>query len=534
MSIVDDDEGRHDTVENADSIRKAQLRAERQLHEVNRELEHSAEELQRLAAIVESSDDAIISKTLEGIITTWNPGAERMFGYTADEAVGRSITMLIPPEHVDEEPAILARLRRGERIDHYETVRMTKTGERLDISLSVSPIKNLEGTVIGASKIARDITRQKHAEEALREADRRKDEFIATLAHELRNPLAPIRHAAAISKAENATEAQKRWSHDVISRQVQHMALLLEDLLDVSRITRGTLELRIEMTELAEVLDAAIETARPSIEAKRHKLTVDVPEEPVWFAADPLRLAQVLANLLTNASKYTDAGGKIQLHASSDDTAVTISVRDNGMGIPRAALGKVFEMFAQVHANDDRADGGLGIGLALTKGLMELHGGTIEAQSPGPGKGSEFTVRLPMRKLAKTASAPVRDRAVRAVAPRRVLIADDNHDAAEGLAVLLRMDGHEVTVVHDGLQALRAFESEAPDVALLDIGMPKLNGYELARRLRNTDRGRSVTLVAVTGWGQDSDKTNALAAGFDHHFTKPLEPDRLTALLRSI
>ncbi|MEJ1964951.1 MAG: PAS domain S-box protein [Gammaproteobacteria bacterium] len=349
-----------------------------------------AEELRsRLAAVVESSDDAILSKNLDGIIITWNRGAERMFGYSPIEVIGRPVTVLIPPEHINEEPDILRRLRRGERIDHYETVRVRKDGTRIAVSLTVSPIRDGNGTVIGASKIARDITEKQHAEAiqrelyesaqreikqresaeaALREVDRRKDEFLATLAHELRNPLAPIRQAALISKAVAATEDQKRWSHDVINRQVHHMALLLDDLLDISRVTRGILELRLEMTDLGSIIETAIETARPLIEGKRHSLTVELPKEPIRFAADPLRLSQVLSNLLTNAAKYTDPQGQIRLGASDTADTITIRVSDNGIGIPRDALEEVFAMFSQVKSAQDRSEGGLGIGLAFTKG----------------------------------------------------------------------------------------------------------------------------------------------------------------------
>jgi PAS domain S-box-containing protein len=379
----------------------------------------------------------------------------------------------------------------------------------------------------------RELARRERAEAALRETDRRKDEFLATLAHELRNPLAPIRQAAQISKAPTATEAQKRWSHDVISRQVDHMALLLDDLLDVSRITRGTLELRTEMTELTAVIDAAVETARPVIDAKRHVLAIDVPQTPVHFSADPLRLAQVLSNLLTNAAKYTDPEGKITLSAAATAEAITIRVKDTGIGIPPDALRKVFAMFSQVKSSQDRSEGGLGIGLALARGLVELHGGTIEAQSAGVGHGSEFVVHLPRRVLGAGRGTPAGEAAARPASRLRVLVADDNRDAAESLAMLLRIEGHDVTVAHDGAEALAAFHSVRPEVALLDVGMPKMNGYDLARSIREDSLGRAVTLVAVTGWGQDSDKARALAVGFNYHFTKPVEPERLCELLRS-
>jgi PAS domain S-box-containing protein len=378
-----------------------------------------------------------------------------------------------------------------------------------------------------------EIARRERAEAALRDADRRKDEFLATLAHELRNPLAPIRQAALISQAQGASEAQKRWSHDVIRRQVRHMALLLDDLLDISRITRGTLELRLEMTELAAAVDAAVETARPAIEAKRHTLSVELPPRPVSFAADALRLAQVLSNLLTNAAKYTDPDGQITLRASCNGDLVTISVTDTGIGISPDSLPGLFAMFSQVKSSAARSEGGLGIGLALAKGLVELHGGTIEAHSAGPERGSEFIVRLPLRTCDVSGARLVPAALAEPSVKRRVLIADDNRDAADSLVVLLQMEGHEVTSVHDGLEALAAFTRKQLEVALLDIGMPGLNGYEVAREIRRHPSGRSVVLIAVTGWGQDSDKAQAFAAGFDLHFTKPVDPVRLSELLRS-
>jgi PAS domain S-box-containing protein len=493
-----------------------------------------ADELRsRLAAVVESSDDAIISKTLDGIITTWNPGAQRVFGYAAEEAIGKSITLLIPAELQGEEPAILARLRAGERIEHYETTRVRKDGSRIHVSLTSSPVKDSRGVIIGASKIARDITTQKAAEAALRLIDQRKDEFLATLAHELRNPLAPIRHAAMISNATNATDEQKRWSQEIISRQVRHMSSLLDDLLDISRITRGTPELRMQKTSLASVVSTAIETARPLIDEKQHRLLVEITEELVEFSADPLRLSQVLSNLLTNAAKYTDPCGTIRVRASTDAEFVTISVTDTGVGLSKDSLNAVFEMFSQVKATQDRSEGGLGIGLALARALVHLHGGTIEARSEGIGRGSEFIMRIPRRGLI-VAEPAQRDEVVGPPpVKRRVLIADDNRDAATSLAMLLELEGHDVTVVHDGRQALQNIQNHSPDVAMLDIGMPEIDGYEVARRARQQPSGRGVMLIAVTGWGQEADRVRAMEAGFDLHFTKPVEPETLINLLRT-
>jgi len=379
----------------------------------------------------------------------------------------------------------------------------------------------------------KEIETELHQQRDWRDADRRKDEFLATLAHELRNPLAPIRQAALISKAPSATDAQKRWSHDVIDRQVQHMSLLLDDLLDISRVTRGTLALRMQSTELASVIDTAVETARPTIDSKRHVLTVDIPPEPIRFTADPLRVAQVLSNLLTNAAKYTDPEGQIRLTACCEASDVVIRVADSGIGISATALPRVFNMFSQVHSTTDRSEGGLGIGLALAQGLIELHGGTIEASSAGLGCGSEFTVRMPRRVVVElvqnTSNASP---TTRATLCRRILIADDNRDSAETLAALLRMEGHEVTSVHDGPVALSVFGELKPDVALLDIGMPGRTGYEVARKMRQSAPRAPLTLIAITGWGQDIDKERAFAAGFDHHLTKPVDPQRLVELLK--
>jgi PAS domain S-box-containing protein len=385
----------------------------------------------------------------------------------------------------------------------------------------------------------RDITTRKRAEQALRESEgalrelnRRKDEFLAILAHELRNPLAPIRQASAISRTASATEEQRRWTHDVIERQVQHMALLLDDLLDISRVTRGTLELRSRMTDLTSIIATATETSQPLIEAKRHALKIEVPDGSARFAADPLRLAQVLSNLLTNAAKYTDPGGEIRLRAMCSVDTVIFSVADNGIGLPQNALQGVFAMFSQIKSVQDRSEGGLGIGLALAKGLVQLHDGTLEVRSEGVGRGCEFIVQLPRRMLSE-ASLGSADVASEPSVRRRILIADDNRDAADSLAMLLRIQGHDVTVVHDGRQALATIDAFRPEVALLDIGMPEFNGYEVAQRVRQGPLGTLITLIAVTGWAQASDKARAAAAGFNHHLTKPIELDALGQLLRS-
>jgi PAS domain S-box-containing protein len=409
--------------------------------------------------------------------------------------------------------------------------------ERL-LDFIFEPVLDDVGRVTGIFCEGFDVTEARRAEQALREsearlreADRRKDAFLATLAHELRNPLAPIRQAALIAKSPKATGAQLAWCRDVIERQASHMALLLDDLLDVSRITHGQLVLRRHPVELASIVDAAVETARPLIDARGQELHIDPPVRGLRIEADALRLSQVVSNLLTNAAKYTDPGGRIELAARAEEGHVVICVRDSGMGIEAEMLPRLFEIFSQAKGALERAEGGLGIGLALVKGIVQLHGGSVEARSEGLGKGSEFTVTLPRVEPAaqEAPAAPARQSAK--PTPRRIVIADDNLDAAESLKLLLEFDGHEVRLAGDGREALGAAAAAAPDVMLIDIGMPKLNGYEVARAIRAQPWGRQIKLVAVTGWGQAKDREQAMNAGFDRHLTKPVTHEVLQSLL---
>jgi signal transduction histidine kinase/ActR/RegA family two-component response regulator len=373
------------------------------------------------------------------------------------------------------------------------------------------------------------------SEAALREADRRKDEFLATLAHELRNPLAPIRHAVKLLEGREADEQQRQWSRTVIGRQVQRMALLLDDLLDVSRITRGRLNLKMDVVELRSVVDAALEVARPQIDAKTQHLSVTLPQEDLLLSGDPLRLSQSLSNLLTNAAKYTDAGGFISLTGTLTAAELILSVKDSGIGLDPKAIPTLFEMFSQLETAIDRAEGGLGIGLALVKGFVGLHGGRVEATSAGPGKGSEFTIHLPrsivMLKTAEPAPPAAENPPIDADRCK-VLIADDNRDAADSMALILGLSGYEVLVAHSGREAFDLAEQHRPEVVFLDIGMPDLNGYEVAGAIRRQAWGKNIYLLAVTGWGQSEDKERALAAGFDQHLTKPVDLDQVETLLR--
>ena len=792
--------------------------------------------LAHMAAIVESSDDAIIGKTLDGTIRSWNAAAKHMFGYTPDEAIGRPITLIIPPELLDEERRILTAIRRGERIEHYETTRIAKDRRRIEISLTVSPVRDPSGAIIGASTIARDITDRKRAEkllreahvdlqsrvaelarfnaaavdregrilalkrqvnalrarlgeaaeysfdsagienrapalaydwepapaeaarpvdgvaplesiliterlqerasrpadheaenhtltalvqaladtpdtilqvlaertlallgvgsaglslltkdgqrfwwpaiagelsaqlgggtprdfgpcgdvldadtpllfthwerrypylaavaplaeegllvpfhldgkavgtlwaishdprrgfdredlrllqglarftsaayqtvnmlgaigerkaalslledavharaqteeslarlrqseeqlreseEALRDANQRKDEFLALLAHELRNPLAPIRYAVAANRKSDRTPEQRKWADEIVERQVAHMSRLLDDLLDVSRITRGTLELKKAPAELTSILSAAIETARPLLDTRHHSLSLEFPREAMRLDADAVRLAQVFSNLLINAAKYTEPRGKIHLSACRDGTEIVTSVRDNGIGIAADTIPRLFTMFTQAEGVRDRTEGGLGVGLALVRGIVALHGGSVCARSEGLGHGSEFVVRLPLDEAVAAAPAESVEDA-KSGAGLSILIADDNRDAADTCAALLELSGHHVETAYSGHQALEIAERLRPHAALLDIGLPDLNGYALAQRIRESSWGQDTLLIAVTGWGQGEDRRRAYEAGFDHHLAKPVAAEAIESALRML
>ncbi len=629
--------------------------------------------------------------------------------------IGKPITLIIPPELHEQEREILRKLGRGERIDHFDTVRITKDGRRLPVSLTISPVRDAHGVVIGASKVARDISERKFAEfalkeserrlaievhalarladwstrlwgcttldegmeeildgvvellgaqhgniqllngagdslnlvahrnfppefleffrevsltsnascaramrsgkrviiedvsrdelyrpyralaeaagyravlstplraangpllgmvsvhftatgrpseqemrrldlylrqagdfiarchmektlrereENLQEADRRKNEFLALLAHELRNPLAPIRFALATARRAGTTAEQRSKVQDVIDRQVTHMTRLLDDLLDVSRITEGKLTLKKTTTELTLVLGAAIETARPLLDAKGHSLEIELPKQPVRFTADAVRLAQVFSNLLINAAKYTPRGGRIGVRAECGAGEVVVRVTDNGIGIAAEVMPRLFQIFSQAQAA--QSEGGLGVGLSLARGLVALHGGTIEAYSGGAGQGSEFVVTLPLHTASATAEESVAAAPPATPAALRVLVVDDNRDAADTCATLLEVSGHRARTAYSGRQGLKLAREFAPHIVLLDIGLPDLSGYEVARELRALPGGGEMLLVAVTGWGQEEDRRRAYAAGFDQHMTKPLAAEALEQIL---
>jgi signal transduction histidine kinase/CheY-like chemotaxis protein len=370
--------------------------------------------------------------------------------------------------------------------------------------------------------------------QAVREADRRKEEFLALLGHELRNPLAPIRNALYVLKLPGADAAVVERARGMMERQVEYMVRLVDDLLDVSRIVRGKVDLRPESVEVAAVVARAVETSQPLIDAEGHRLTVSLPPEPLWVHGDPVRLAQVVSNLLSNAAKYTERGGQVGLTAAREGGEAVLRVRDTGIGIAPELLPRLFDMFFQAERRTKDAQGGLGIGLALVRGLVERHGGSIEAHSDGPGKGSEFVVRLPLLAMGDGAGGRPQDNGRRPEAepaPRRVLVVDDNVDAADSLALLLRLEGQEVQVAYEGPSALALAEAGPPALAFLDLGMPKMDGYELARAFRASPALKGTVLVAVTGWGQPEDRQRTREAGFDHHLVKPVEPGTLRRLL---
>lgn len=612
-----------------------------------------------LASIIESSQDAVVTKNFDGIIQSWNAGAQRLFGYSAREAVGKSIILIIPPERLAEENDILARVRRGERIEHYETVRVTKDGRRVEISLTISPLREPSGKLVGASKIARDITQRKRAEaalreseqrfasfmhslpglawvkdlegryvfaseavqkpfgmsldeiygktdneifppetartflandaqarskpggvkviealehedgthysivskfpifdaegalryvggiaiditdrmraeEALREADRRKDEFLATLAHELRNPLAPIRNSLHILQMSGQSSPVAERVHSMMERQVAHLVRLVDDLLELSRISLGRIELRRVRLDLKSIIDHALEASEPFIEAGGHILDVQIPAAPIFIEGDPVRLSQSFANLLNNAAKYTNKGGRIMVGVRVEGTNAVVSFRDTGIGISAEMLPRVFEMFAQ--ADHGLRRDGLGIGLSLVRTLVEMHGGAIEARSDGAGKGSEFIVRLPILEAA-AAEGPAADAGAQGRAAighaHRILVVDDNRDSADSLDTVLRFLGADVHVAYDGRSALDALRSFEPSVILMDLGMPGMDGCEVARRIRAGSHSRDALMIAMTGWGQDEDRRRSREAGFDHHLVKPIDLDVLKVLLSS-
>ena len=504
----------------------------------------------RYDALVDSAPDAILNVNSEGIIRLANPAAARQFGYSVDELIGQSTALLFETENAW--PAIWQALNAGTASTAPIELRVRlKNGTLRYFEVSAARWQDGSRTLVTA--ILRDVNDRRDAELALRESerqsregakalaalndilqessdklsamDRRKDEFLATLAHELRNPLAPLRNGLQLLKLAKDDPGLLERTRHMMDLQLGQMVRLIDDLLDVGRISNDRIDLNKEVTSLDKVIRQAIETSGPLIDAQQHKLTIDIPAREIVLDADVVRLTQVFANLLNNAAKYTPRNGSISIKAEQRGDAVIVRVIDNGIGIPPEMLPRVFDMFMQVDKSLERAQGGLGIGLSLVKRLVEMHGGLVEAHSKGPGMGSEFVVRLPAAKIAAAdehASLGEHDTPDTSLG-RRILVVDDNVDAAMSLAVLLGLMGHETRTAHDGLEAMAVADQFKPDVALLDIGMPKLNGYETARRMRQETWGRQMLLVALTGWGQETDRARSDDAGFNSHLVKPVD-----------
>jgi len=507
------------------------LRARKRQYELREQFEALRRSEQNLTDFFENATVGLQLFNADGVIQRANQSELELLGYAAPEYVGHHLSEF----HVDAALVddLLRHLNAGETIVNCEARVRAKDGSIKCVLLSANVLWE-NGKFIHTRCFTRDITARRNAEEALREADRRKDVFLATLAHELRNPLAPLRNSLHILQLTGSTDPAAERVYEMMERQVDHMVRLVDDLMEVSRITRGKIELHKEQLDVAAIIRSAVETSRPWIEAARHQLAISLSPEPLFVDGDLVRLAQVLTNLLNNAAKYTENGGQIWLVARRVEGDAVISVRDNGIGIPADTLPHIFELFMQADHATSRAQGGLGIGLSLVRSLVDMHGGSIEAKSAGPGQGSEFIVRLPLagsrfapslrpRELQPTSSLPA----------RRVLVVDDNRDAAESLGMLLKFLGSEVRVVGDGIAALQALRSYQPTVVLLDIGMPGMDGYEVARRIRELPEFKDTLLVALTGWGQEEDRRRSQSAGFDHHLIKPADIGALQALLNS-
>lgn len=620
-----------------------------------------------LASIVASSDDAIVSKDVEGTITSWNQSAERLFGYTAEEAVGQNISLIIPDDRLHEETEILRRIRGGERIQHFETVRRHKEGELLEISVTISPVVDDSGAIVGASKIARDlrptreaeeelrrteerygrlaellpvgvcscespggtityfnqyaarlwgrsppkgvayeeffeefgwyeadgeralpqdrspvslalregrgyqneevvlerpdgvripllvnidvmrdsdqeiegvivvlhdISAMKESERALREADRLKDRFLATLSHELRNPLAAVAASLEVMRMADRDLEEIGRARERIERQTRQLIRLVDDLLDVSRITQEKLELRTRLVDVRRILEDAAESAMPDIDQRGHTLVVEPPDPPITLEADPERMTQVIGNLLSNAALYTPSGGTISLTARREEDEMVISVTDDGVGIPEGTQDAIFDMFTQSERSHVDGHAGLGIGLTIAKSLVDLHGGSIDVESVGHERGSTFTVRLPVRSdVVPHERRGQPDETASSEVVRRVLVVDDNEAFLESVSLIVEKLGHEVRTANDGRRAVEVASEFEPDVVLMDLGMPRMNGFDAARILQEQPWSDKMTLVALTGWGQEEDKRATREAGFDHHIVKPARVEQLRKLL---
>lgn len=492
--------------------------------------------------LVQSIEDyAIILFDPEQRVASWNAGAERLLGYKEAEILGHEAIRLFTPEDVERgayQKEFKTALLEGRASDDRWHVR--KDGTYLFGSGITTPLRDDRGALRGFVKVMRDQTEKKQMEEELRNraealarADREKDEFLAVLAHELRNPLAPVFYALHILDREPDPAVQHQ-TLGIVERQVHRLARLIDDLLDVSRISTGKIDLRREQVPLRRIVENAVEVARPLFDARRHELTVSLPLEEIWLEADAARLEQVLSNLLNNAAKFTGDGGKVWISAERPDDHVVLRVKDTGVGMDPDLIGRVFDIFAQGSRSLDRPQGGLGIGLTLARRLVEMHEGTITAHSDGMGRGSEFVVCLPVLPRASAPQEEPRAPTPPPAHPLRLLVVDDSDDTAEMMSALLTMAGHDVRIAHSGPAALEAAAAHRPEAIVLDIGLPGLDGYQVAQRLRQDPATKDVVLIAASGYGQEADRRRAKEAGFDHHLVKPVDPQRLQEILAEV
>jgi len=489
---------------------------------------------ERLRLVLEGIQDyAILMLDPTGRITSWNAGAERITGYAGSEMLGESFDRLYTPEDVAAgRPAEDLRQALLNRRFQEMGWRLRKGGESFWADVVITSLHDPEGRLRGFAHVTRDMSDRKRME-SLEQQGRRLTEFLAMLAHELRNPLAPIRNAISIIGAQSELPRDVAWSREVIDRQAGQLARIVDDLLDVSRITRGKLRLRGEPMDLNVAASRAIEGSRPLIDARRQRFEVRCWDRPIAVHGDMTSLTQVIVNLLNNAAKYTPEGGQIEIETAIEGEDGVVRVRDDGMGIPPHLLERVFDLFAQGERTLDRSEGGLGIGLTLARRIVALHCGAILARSEGSGRGAEFEIRLPRLDLDLPAPSAGAAGAGPASRKRSIVVVDDNDDAASSMAMLLRLMGHEVSIEHDGESGLRRIEEEHPDIILLDIGLPGMSGYEVAERLRKTPAGRAAKLYALTGYGQDEDRRRSAETGFDGHLVKPVLPGDLFALIES-
>lgn len=516
-------------------LSESRHRAQRRAHA--RQLEATSQR-EKLLATLSCMADGVVVTDSGGCVTQMNPTAEAMTGWSLAESRGRPVRdLFVLCDAQSQEPIenpVLRTLRQGQA--EKEPVRLmlsTRNDGAIPVSYSIAPVRSSEGASEGVVMVIRDETERLRTESALRNADKRKDEFLATLAHELRNPLAPISMGLELMKISSDDPEGTEEVRAMMERQTQHMVRLIDDLLDVSRITRGKLELRRSHVALAEVVRNAVDATRPAMEEAGHEFVVSLPDEDVHLYVDPGRITQVLSNLLNNAAKYTPAPGRIELigEAQGDEAAVTVV--DNGCGIALDKLASIFDMFMQVRDAKERGHQGLGIGLTLVERLVEMHGGSVVAASGGLGKGSRFCVRLPLveRGQPATRGAGATSPVAKNGAKRRVLVVDDNPDALKSLSLLVSLMGHEVRQARDGAESLTIADEFRPEVIFMDLGMPKLSGFDAARRVREESWGQDMLLVATTGWGQDDDRRRTKEAGFDHHLVKPILPLHVQELL---